>query len=369
EYVDASPSASRLVYDVDAEYSSGLISPYSTVTLRIPMNKVVSVTPEMTDAGVGLWWTLDTRLSRMDENAGGSYQVVEHNCSEVEFAHRFSADDLIAYNGYKIRRIGFMAYQPSSEAEYTIQVWKGAKGSLTPTLVSQRVVKEFGAGIWNRVLLTSSATMSMGYDYWIGGKITAKNGVGQMVADNGDLVDGYGNLVRVDGGEWHADSKASGNYYLECELATTADDAVSPVGTFDSFDPETDLYYPIGFVVTRDGEPIATTSSRYFLDASPLSGTHTYGIASLYKGGSESTPLEVTVTTSSLESVAGEAAPEIIRTAGGITVTGFHGAVSVYDISGRAMFTSAAYRGEEIPLSPGVYVVRAGTSVAKTHVR
>ena len=369
EYVDASPSASRLVYDVDAEYSSGLISPYSTVTLRVPMNKVVSVTPGMTEAGVELWWTLDTRLSRMDENAGDSYQVVEHNCGEVEFAHRFSADDLIAYNGYKIRRIGFMAYQTSSEAEYTIQVWRGAKGSLSPTLVSTRVVKEFGAAIWNRILLTSSVTITKGYDYWIGVKITAKNGVGQMVADNGDLVEGYGNLVRVDGGEWHTDSKASGNYYLECELASATDNAMSPVETFDSFDPDTDLYYPIGFVETRDGQPIATTSSRYFLDTAPLSGTHTYAVASLYKGGSESIPLEVTVATSSLESVAGGATPEIIHTAGGITVTGFHGAVSVYDISGRAVFISEAYSGEEIPLSPGLYVVRAGTSACKTHVR
>ena len=368
-YVDESPASGRLVYEVDAEYASGLISPCSSVTLRVPDNKIESVNYDVSESGVTLNWALSTKLTRKDDSAGDSYQIVEHEGTTVEFAHRFTADDLIVYKGDKIRRVCFMAYQSSADAEYTIRVWKGSKGSNNPTLVSERLVKEFGASIWNHILLTSSVTITPDNDYWIGVKIKTKNGVAQMLADNGDLVPGLGNLVRINEGEWQADNRATGNYYLECELSPATDDAMTPVATFDTFNPETDLYYPVGFVISRDGQTIGTSSSRYFHDPAPLAGTHTYAITSLYKGGSESLPTEVSIATSAIEAVSEDSAISVLHTSAGIIVEGGNGPVSVYDAAGRTIFLSAAYDGREIPLSPGIYVVKAGTSAFRICVR
>lgn len=369
-YVDDSPSGSRLTYEVDAEHASGQISPYSSVTLRVPTNKVVAIDPEVAGESVALRWSLDRVLTRMDDSGSGSYQIVEHQCNEIEYAHRFTADDLTAYKGYKVRRIRFLAYQPSSDAEYTIRVWQADKGSGNPVLVSERAVKEFGSAIWNSILLTSSVEITGDKDIWIGVKIKTKQGVAQILADNGALVDDYGNLVRIDGGDWHPDTKAKGNFYLECELSEAADDAVAPVGTYSSFDPEYDLYYPIGFVVYRDGEAIGTTASRYFRDGEAGNVAHTYAVASLYKGASESIPMEIKVGTDGIADASPDAdAPAIIRTPAGIIAAGYHGAIAVYDVTGRAIYVSDGYSGEEIALPQGIYIVRTAASAAKICVR
>ncbi len=365
-YVDRDPSSARLVYDVDAEYPSGQTSPYASVTLRVPVNKVESVSPTVTDEGVTLQWSLTRKLTRWDDSAGDSYQIVEHDGSSVEFAHRFTVDDLTVYKGYKIRRVGFMAYQSSTDAEYTIQVWEADKGGVSPRLVQERKVNEFGAAIWNHILLKSSVAITGDKELWIGVKISTRNGVAQMLADKGDLLDGYGNLVRIDDGEWHADSKALGNFYLDCELTEVTDNTTAPVESYETSDPATDFYYPIGFVIQRDGEVIGTTSSRCFHDLQPTPGTHTYAISSLYKGGSESIPLEIEVATSSLDMVSdGPASPKIMQTSTGIHVTGYQGQVSIFDASGRMVILRDIHGGETIRLPHGLYIVRAGESVVK----
>lgn len=80
-------------------------------------------------------------------------------------------------------------------------------------------------------------------------------------------------------------------------------------------------------------------------------------------------PAEVSIATSAIEAVSEDSAISVLHTSAGIIVEGSNGPVSVYDAAGRTIFLSAAYDGREIPLSPGIYVVKAGTSAFRICVR
>lgn len=128
-----------------------------------------------------------------------------------------------------------------------------------------------------------------------------------------------------------------------------------------------------GYNVYRDGvlvnaAPVADTA---FNDA-PAAGTHAYRVSAVYNYGEGKAcePVEVTVGATGIDAV-GSAAVRISAAEGCVIVEGAAGeAISIVSVDGKTVFaTESAAAAETISLAPGIYVVKAAGTVAKTIVR
>lgn len=298
-YVDTeTDGGSLLTYQVDAEYASGLVSPYVEAKVRVPVNMAESLEAEVdgVNGAVTLNWTIPTRLSRMSGFSHDSFDILSQKNKRVTIAHRFSAGNLAIYKGSRIRRVAFTPYQSPQDVTYTVKVWEADGSDSTPRVVSERMVKECGVGSWTPVLLTTPVEISGDKDLLIGVEMASKTGKVEYICEYEGTTLGLGNLVKIGDGEWTSDPDANGSFFIYAEISLG--DAEAPVAIEDSgdeIDPERDFFFPIGFIVLRDGETIGTTASRFFRDINPGSGKHVYSVASLYRGDNESSAAEITV--------------------------------------------------------------------------
>lgn len=280
-----------VTYDVDAVYENGLISPCSTVDLRLPANKASGLTATQSEGGdVKLEWNADMQLTRMEPDASDNYIQTDYPARELEYVHRFRASDLAVYRGYRIRRIAFYPCQSPQTVTCTLRVWSAEPGSTDAKVVSERVLKEFGSTVWNNIVLTKTVEITGDKDIWIGVHTSAPGGVVRLISDKGPAVAGYGNLMRIDGAGWEPDIRSPGNVFCYATLSAPASlvELVEPDFTVPVTDPSLDMFYPVGFAVERDGERIGVTAATSFTDSGVAPGTHTYSVSSLYPGGNES---------------------------------------------------------------------------------
>lgn len=373
-FTDSNPTASLMTYQVDAEYPDGLISPFIEVQVRVPVNKIQNLQSATDESSVNLTWSLPTRLTRNTTADFNDCYMRTVACDTVEYAHRFTADDLRTYVGSRIRKIAFVPYNSRNEADYTIRVYEAGAPGEAPRVISERKVKEFGAGIWNSVLLTSAVTIEEGQELWIGVEIASKSGEATIVSETSDLLDGYGNLSRINNGQWMADDAVEGNFFLYAELAQSASTEIIPIGDVaGEFNPVTDLLFPIGFNVYRDGLHIGSTAGRCFVDKAPLDGEHTYSVATLYKGNNESAPEAITVdgTFSGIGTINSDAEATVRAIAPGIVaLDGYDGALSIFNLSGIAVYSSRSYKsGTPLTLGAGFYIFRTDTGSLNFMVR
>lgn len=285
-----------LTYNVDAVYTNGLVSPYSSVTIRIPSNKVSDIIPSVIDSSVELKWSIDNKLTRMTD-IKADYIKSSYDMSTLDYVHRFRVEDLLAYKGYKINQISFLPYQSQSEVTFTIRVWEADADGANPKIVSERVVKEFGTAVWRDYRLTKAVEITGEKELWIGVHCQSNTKNVQILTERENLVGSYGNWIKYEGGEWQEDNIGNGNFFLYASLTEPEAGDYSPMsdcGQVDNVD--LDLYYPIGYSVYRDGQLLGWTSSRRFIDGDPLLGVHTYAVACLYKGANESVAGQVEVT-------------------------------------------------------------------------
>lgn len=280
-------------YDVDATYDTGLTSPYVSVSITLPDNKASELSvSQQSDGAVTLGWSVSTRLTRMAPDANENYIQTDYPARELEYVHRFRAQDLAIYKGYRLRRIAFYPCQSPQTATCTLRVWSAEPGSTdNATIVSERTLKEFGSTVWNNVMLTQPVEITGETDIWVGVHTSAPGGVVRLLSDKGPAVEGYGNLIRIDGSDWERDTYSPGNIFCYATLAEPVSVMELPAPGFDTegTDPELDMFFPIGFTVERDGTRIGTTASSTFTDPEiPAPGTHTYSVSSLYAGSNES---------------------------------------------------------------------------------
>lgn len=363
-YTDSHPDkTSSTTYLVDAAYATGLLSPCAETSIRIPLNRIATAGATVVgedSPAVRLTWTMPTTLTRMEdsENFGDG----EYNCTTgIEYAHRFTADDLATMQGYKIRRVGFLPTLGPQEATYTLRVWESDAGGANPRIISERTVKEFGNYIWNDILLTKAVEISGQQELWVGLHCAPKNGVIHILHDLTSDGLGLGNWINIDNGGWQADGQCSGNYYLRFTLAVpNAPDAGSEITVSDVLgNPATDLRYPIGFGVYRDGTLLGYTGNTCFVDDNPGEGSHTYSITNLYKGQNESdaTLIDVSVSTDAI--AAAVPVPGLaVRTAPcSLTVEGDGRRLDIVDNYGRRIFSGICNGTRTLHLAPGLYII------------
>lgn len=366
EYTDNDAGSSKsITYRIDAAYASGLLSPYLSTTVRIPQNLIA--TTEATIEGnetptVRLNWTMPTTLTRMEST--DRYEESEYNGIEsLDYVHRFTADDLVTMRGYKIRRVGFLPCAGPQEAVVTLRVWQADAGGLNPRIVSERTIKEFGNFMWNDILLTKAVEIADQEELWIGLHCESLRGTLNIMYDSSSDGLGMGNWINIDGNGWQEDEECSGTYYLRFTMAApTAPTTASEILVSDILeDPDTELRYPIGFGVYRDGNFLGFTGNTCYVDEAPQAGTHTYSITNLYKGANESeaVDLNVSLTVDGIDAATTDAAAgkfSIRASLSGLIIEGYTGHLDIVDAGGRQMFRGN-YNGMPLALQPGFYIV------------
>ncbi len=361
---------SYITYNVDAVYKNGMISPYSTVSIRIPANFVTQLYPVVNDHDIELTWDINTNLTRM-KAIDASHSTTDYNTTTLDYVHRFRADDLKAFKGYKIRKISYLPYQPQSEITLTLRVWEADVDGSNPKIISERLVKEFGTALWNTTLLTKAVEITGEKELWIGIHCESKSGSIRIISDQGPVVESYGNWIKIEDGEWKADKTVPGNFFLYAPLSAPTDEEVSIINNHEEInDPYLDLFFPIGYAIYRDNELLAYTDSRRYIDTAPLSGLHTYSVASLYKGSNESTTLEAEV-------IYGNEAVSRIETNNAriivenrsIVLPQYNGQLVITDLMGRTIYNDLYTAYENIFMTPGIYIIKASQCIEKIIIR
>lgn len=125
-----------------------------------------------------------------------------------------------------------------------------------------------------------------------------------------------------------------------------------------------------GYNVYRDGVKLndAVVEETSFVDTDVPAGEHAYHVTAVYDKG-ESAPVGVTVSMSGVADIAaGEVSIDVID--GSIVVAGADGKpVAVYAVDGTTIFSSVGEAKTVVPVSGGIYVVKAATTVKKVIVK
>ena len=374
-FADNEPDADGLlVYSVDATYSNEMVSPYVEDSLMIPTNRVTAVTATRASATNTLRWTLGNRLTRVDitPNEADYTQLNIQGVDSVDFVQRFSAADLTAYKGARITSVAIFPLTTSSTSSYEVRVWETDKYGTNPRIVSSRPVSEFGVSSWSRVMLTEPVTIIKGRDYYIGAHLKSTQNGFSIMSDLGPYQNG-GCLLKFED-EWEEAQNPQGNFYLYAELQyPEAKTQTVPTGLDEPVtDPFSQLQYPLGFRVYRDGVEVGTTANLLFLDTAAPAGEHDYAISSLFRGGNESDTVAFHFDGSEQPTgiattpLAATPALRFTRSSGSLTLTG-NGSVTATDTAGRTLLRRASSGETTLSLAPGVYIIRLAATDGKVY--
>ena len=374
-FADNEPDADGLlVYSVDATYSNEMVSPYVEDSLMIPTNRVTAVTATRSSATNTLRWTLGNRLTRVDitPNEADYTQLNIQGVDSVDFVQRFSAADLTAYKGARITAVAIFPLSTSSTSTYEVRVWETDKYGKNPRIVSSRPVSEFGVSAWSRVMLTEPVTIIKGRDYYIGAHLKSTQNGFSIMSDLGPYQNG-GCLLKFED-EWEVAQNPQGNFYLYAELQyPEAKTQTVPTGLDEPVtDPFSQLQYPLGFRVYRDGVEVGTTANLLFLDTAAPAGEHDYAISSLFRGGNESDTVAFHFDGSeqptgiAITPLADAPALRFTRSSGSLTLTG-NGSVTATDTAGRTLLRRASSGETTLSLAPGVYIIRLAATDGKVY--
>lgn len=361
-YTDKAPDGGvMLTYQVDATYADGLVSHPSTAKIMVPANKVTALTASATGATVTLGWTTDNTLTWINLNSG-KLVAEDYITDTLEYANRYTADDLSTYVGGKITHMGFWPLQGPSEMTVTFRVYETDADGANPVIVSERSVKEFANGQPRSLKLTKAVTIQPGKEYWLAAECVGAKGVVSVPCDQTAVTDGRGNCV-IEAGVPTTDPTAVGNFYLTATVTPPADSEGTDItGEFGGeIDPATDFFYPMGFAVYCDGLLVGRTTARSATHVNAEAGTHTYSVASLYKGGNVSATVSRNVTIDATGIRDTETAAAVVKAGRGtVEVYGYTGVVTVCDLAGRLVARQTVDGSGTVVLPAGVYVVTTG---------
>lgn len=372
---EAAPGGSLLTYEVDAAYADNLLSHPASTQIMVPASNVANFTATEQNEQVVLTWKTDNVLSRVDLTAEQTLLQQDVYADEVEYANCYTPSDLVTYVGATVKRIGFVPLQGPSVLGVKVRVWEGDADGHDAQIVSERTVKEFANGQLRDVLLTTPVTIKADKTYWFSVACISTNGTVSVPCSQADIIPSRGNSMLTNG-TFAAYSDAYGNFLVRATLdvanavATSSDTPAIP----SECNPTTDLYYPLAYAIYADGQLIATTSGHRYTMPTLTAGIHTFGISSLFAGGSESTVTTAELTTTAIQSATTTNAMPIVRALEGkIQVEGYNTSVTIFDATGRALATQSLNGQAEWNLAPGTYLVRitrgAETETQKVVVR
>lgn len=220
---------------------------------------------------------------------------------QFECAARFV--DLIPYDGWALTKIAFFP-RADYGSTFTLKVYKGVNAS---TLLLSQPLSGLIQYEWNEVLLSSPVQVIAGEELWVSIAIDNADSDYPLGIDAGPAVDGYGDMICLDGVTWESMNSSFGLDYnhniqayvveptkgIQCAVPLVNNIIYTNTG-FPVIAPSKDVisktFNPskgfLGFRVQRDGADISETiSERTFTDVNVPYGIYTYTVLAVYDEG------------------------------------------------------------------------------------
>lgn len=232
----------------------------------------------------------------------------------LEAAHKFSPLELMPYAGQQLTDVGFYAWE--DVAAFTIKVYKGTNAEL---LLLEQSVNTVIPMSWNDITLSTPILIDPSDFLWIGYEMVQTQTGFPAGLDSGPAVEGSGNLISLDGGEWSTLSDYVFNFNWNIRgwvseggtqsllgsqagvpvperigKSASAELVKTPVELHtDGRSPQNEL---LGYNVYRDGALLndSLILENMYVDVLQVLGTYTYEVTAVYPEG-ESFPASVTV--------------------------------------------------------------------------
>lgn len=231
----------------------------------------------------------------------------------LEAAHKFSPLELMPYAGQQLTDVGFYVWDDA--AAFTIKVYKGENAEI---LLLEQVVDSFIPMSWNDITLSTSILIDPSDYLWIGYELVQTQSGFPAGMDGGPAVEGSGNLISVNGGEWTtlSDYVFSFNWNIRGWVSEGSTKAAlgsqsgiqvernSKPATAELVKTPVELRPAgrsvqnelLGYNVYRNGELLNSNLifENNYLDVLQSFGTYTYEVTAVYLDG-ESFPASVTI--------------------------------------------------------------------------
>ncbi len=356
---NSAPTEETVCYEVDATYTDSLKSRTQKASVRVPGNKLTSLSAVSEGSGVRLQWEVNKTLQRA-EVFNDRLLMFDDYTDEVEVANLYTPADLSTYVGCTITRMSFVPLQGPATLAAKLRIYEGDADGTNPQLVSERNVKEFASAQLRDIKLTQPVTIREGHSYWLALNLQPTNGYVTLACDSKQLTPGRGNLVWEDG-RFVEVEQAQGNFYVAATLTTPAS-STAALQTMDfadePYDVDLDLIYPRAFSVYCDDALLGQTTAHGTLVSGLPKGTHRFKVACRYAGNNESAAL--TADTQVTDAIAQTELPHasVSTSRSHIAVSGAQGHIHVADAAGRTMVFASAATLADTAFAPGVYVVK-----------
>ncbi|MDR0660893.1 MAG: choice-of-anchor J domain-containing protein [Prevotellaceae bacterium] len=261
---------------------------------------------------------------------------------ELEVAIRFTPQDLLKYQGAKMKAVDiFVMYAPSDGVVVNVRQGDEVIHSQQAAVVS---------GKWNRIALDKEVTVEAWQDLYVGYAGIQRNAQAIFGIDQGPVKKmGYSDLMSIEGDPFESLYLLSGGQLsANWNLALIVEDK--------------DDLIDVAYKVYRDNGYIETTRDITYLDEALVTNTACYEVTAFYNGELESTPSNVScVTLKNMITVAvanatryvGEANPNFVITASGTFLPGHTAAQIAGLFSATTLANEQSQPGEyDIAISP-----------------
>jgi len=190
----------------------------------------------------------------------------------IDVASRWEPAHLNEFEGATIKQVAFFPTEASSE--YHVKVWIGENAA---NLILDQLVESPEIDEWNQITINPPLPLFIDQELWIGYTFYGTSGAPAGV-DNGPAIDGYGNLIRIDGEQWET--------LLNINPVLNYNWNISAYLQSDTIETGPDL-----FAIYRSDRNMPFylrdyTDHTYYMDDSaicePLGSTHFYKITALY---------------------------------------------------------------------------------------
>ncbi|MBN1326422.1 MAG: T9SS type A sorting domain-containing protein [Candidatus Cloacimonetes bacterium] len=210
------PTGTQLYFSGDSEYSTEIDDPSGTFSLPYVASGTYLVT-----AVLGRYYYLQTTLEIdqdnnyfelelqdwSNENEISYFTAPEEVFNEitgspVEFAARFTQEELGAYADDLIGSISLLAPASSEECEITMKLYSSSQEAQQPQdVLLETVIDSFAVDTWIELKLDIPVTIEFDTDYWVGYRIVSPAGdLGWL--DNGPMAQNKGAWLWINGSGW-----------------------------------------------------------------------------------------------------------------------------------------------------------------------
>lgn len=318
-YTDEVPGPGRYVYTLTADYSYRYTSYPEEFAVKVSLPDKYAA-PELDGASYNrdtnefnLSWNTDAKLGKCGDVP---YRTGFDEEMAMMWGAQFTKDELAAYKGYKVNRIKFAIGAAIGDFKLGVYTAKGKA-------LSEITIKdgEIDPGYTYTATLTTPVEITGEEDLYLAYNGTVPGGANALTVDAGPLNTGGARISLTNGLTWMnlatISSEATNNniyisaYLTDGESGSTTELAPQQaemtsigISSVQATEEPISVVYaanapkpvaksaavprPVKFNIYRNGEVIATTTEKAYVDKLPSFNTYTYYVTAVYENDWES---------------------------------------------------------------------------------